>query len=82
MIIADMLDKIMDDPADFLNEGRYVVGINASTYQIKRYFQDEQTLTFTIDPSGAPGMQWAEPRLGPVRPRLGWQITSSGGSDG
>ena len=61
-------------PADFLNEGRYVVGVNASTYQIKRYFQDEQALTFTIDPSGAPGMQWAEPRLGPVRPRLNWHI--------
>lgn len=61
-------------PVDFLNEGRYVVGVNASTYQIKRYFQDEQALTFTIDPSGAPGMQWAEPRLGPVRPRLDWHI--------
>ena len=61
-------------PPDFLNEGRYVVGINASTYQIKRYFQDEQALTFTVDPSGAPGMQWAEPRLGPVRPRLDWDI--------
>lgn len=61
-------------PPDFFNEGRYVVGINASTYQIKRYFQDEQALTFTVDPSGAPGMQWAEPRLGPVRPRLNWEI--------
>lgn len=61
-------------PPDFFNEGRYVVGINASTYQIKRYFQDEQALTFTVDPSGAPGMQWAEPRLGPIRPRLDWEI--------
>jgi lipopolysaccharide transport system ATP-binding protein len=64
-------------PADYLNEGRYVVGINASTYQIKRYFQDEQVLNFTVDPSGAPGMQWAEPRLGPVRPRLDWQIENT-----
>ena len=61
-------------PADFLNEGRYVLGINASTYKIRRYFQDEQALTFTIDTTGAPGMQWSEPRLGPVRPRLDWQI--------
>jgi len=59
-------------PADFLNEGRYVVGVNASTFQVRRYFQDEQALTFNVDASGAPGMQWAEPRLGPVRPRLEW----------
>lgn len=61
-------------PADFLNEGRFVIGINASSYRIRRYFQDEQVLTFTVDPAGAPGMQWSEPRLGAVRPRLDWQI--------
>jgi lipopolysaccharide transport system ATP-binding protein len=61
-------------PADFLNEGRYVLGVNASSYRIKRYFQDEQALTFTVDASGAPGMHWPEPRLGPVRPRFRWQI--------
>lgn len=60
---------------DFLNEGRYVLGINASTYRVKRYFQDEQAMTFTVDGSGAPGMQWLEPRQGPIRPRLDWQIT-------
>jgi len=64
-------------PPDFLNEGRFVVGVNASTYQIKRYFQDEQALTFTVDPSGAPGMQWAEPRLGAIRPRLDWRIETT-----
>ena len=61
-------------PADLLNEGRYIVGINASAYRVKRYFQDEQALTFTVDATGAPGMQWPEPRLGPIRPRLEWQI--------
>ncbi len=61
-------------PADLLNEGRYVLGVNASSYRIRRYFQDEQALTFTVDATGAPGMQWPEPRLGPVRPRLDWQI--------
>ena len=61
-------------PADFLNEGRFVIGVNASSYRIRRYFQDEQALTFMVDPSGAPGMQWSEQRLGPVRPRLEWQI--------
>lgn len=61
-------------PGDFLNEGRFVIGMNASSYRIKRYFQEEQALTFNVDAAGAPGMQWPEPRLGPVRPRLDWKI--------
>ncbi len=61
-------------PANFLNEGRFVVGVNASSYRVKRYFQDEQALTFTVDAAGAPGMHWPEARLGPVRPRLNWQV--------
>ncbi len=61
-------------PADFLNEGRFVIGVNASSYRIRRYFQDEQALTFTIDGAGAPGTHWPEPRLGPVRPRLEWKV--------
>jgi lipopolysaccharide transport system ATP-binding protein len=61
-------------PADFLNEGRYVIGVNASSYRIKRYFHDEQAMVFTVDAAGAPGMQWPEPRMGPVRPRLQWKI--------
>jgi lipopolysaccharide transport system ATP-binding protein len=61
-------------PADFLNEGRFVIGVNASSYRVQRYFQDEKALTFTVDAIGAPGMQWPEPRMGAVRPRLDWQI--------
>ncbi len=61
-------------PADLLNEGRFVIGINASAYRVRRYFQDEQALTFTVDATGAPGTQWPEPRLGAVRPRLEWKI--------
>jgi lipopolysaccharide transport system ATP-binding protein len=61
-------------PPDYLNEGRYVVGVNASTFRVKRYFSDEQALIFTVDPAGAPGMQWHEPRGGVMRPRLEWQI--------
>jgi len=61
-------------PADFLNEGRYMVGINASAFRVRSYFQDENALAFTVDASGAPGMQWLEPRLGLIRPRLEWQI--------
>lgn len=61
-------------PANLLNEGRYVIGVNASTYLIKRYFQDDQALLFNVDPVGAPGMQWVETRLGTIRPVLNWQI--------
>jgi lipopolysaccharide transport system ATP-binding protein len=61
-------------PANFLNEGRYVIGLNASSFRVKRYFQDEQALTFTVDGAGAPGMQWPEARPGPVRPDLDWKI--------
>ncbi len=61
-------------PADYLNEGRFIIGINASSFKVKRYFQDEQALTFSVDAAGAPGMQWPEPRPGPTRPRLDWEI--------
>jgi lipopolysaccharide transport system ATP-binding protein len=61
-------------PPDFLNEGQYVLGINASSYKVKRYFQDENALAFSVDGAGAPGKQWPERRRGPVRPRLEWNI--------
>ena len=61
-------------PADLLNDGRYIFGVNASSYRIRRYFMDEQALAFNVDTSGAPGMQWSEPRPGALRPRLAWQI--------
>jgi lipopolysaccharide transport system ATP-binding protein len=61
-------------PKDLLNDGRYVLGVNASSYRIRRYFMDEQALAFNVDTSGAPGMQWAEPRPGALRPRLEWKI--------
>jgi len=61
-------------PADFLNEGRYILGVNASSFGVKRYFMDENALGLSVDPMGAPGMQWSEPRQGPVRPRLNWTI--------
>jgi lipopolysaccharide transport system ATP-binding protein len=64
-------------PKDLLNEGRFVLGVNASSYRIKRYFQDEQALTFSVDGAGAPGQQWPEPRLGPVRPRFEWSIKTN-----
>jgi lipopolysaccharide transport system ATP-binding protein len=61
-------------PPNLLNEGRYVLGVNASSYRIRRYFQDEHVLAFTVDGMGAPGKHWPEPRLGPLRPALEWKI--------
>jgi lipopolysaccharide transport system ATP-binding protein len=61
-------------PADYLNEGRYSLGMNASSFRVKRYFQDESALTFNIDGIGAPGKHWPETRLGLTRPRLDWDI--------
>jgi lipopolysaccharide transport system ATP-binding protein len=61
-------------PKDLLNGGRYILGINASSYRIRRYFMDEQALGFSVDATGAPGRQWTEPRPGVLRPRLDWKI--------
>jgi lipopolysaccharide transport system ATP-binding protein len=64
-------------PPDLLNEGRYALGVNASSFGIRRYFQDEQALAFNVDAAGAPGTHWPEPRQGPIRPRLAWKIEAS-----
>jgi lipopolysaccharide transport system ATP-binding protein len=72
--VAGSYTSLCTIPADLLNEGRYVIAVNASSFRIKRYFQDEQALTFNVDAAGAPGTHWPEPRLGPVRPRLAWMI--------
>jgi lipopolysaccharide transport system ATP-binding protein len=61
-------------PPDLLNTGRYTLGVNASAYRIRRYFAEERTLEFNVDPAGAPGMHWSEPRPGAIRPRLDWKI--------
>jgi lipopolysaccharide transport system ATP-binding protein len=61
-------------PADFLNEGRYSLGVNASSFGVQRYFMDENALSFNVDVSGGPGTQWPELRQGPVRPRFDWTI--------
>ncbi len=61
-------------PADMFNEGRFVIGVNASSFKVRRYFQEESAVIFTVNPAGAPGMQWAEQRQGVIRPRLNWTI--------
>jgi lipopolysaccharide transport system ATP-binding protein len=65
-------------PADIFNEGRYSIGVNASSFGVRRYFMDENAIAFNVDISGAPGTQWPEPRVGPVRPRLEWKIEKIG----
>ena len=65
-------------PADIFNEGRYTIGVNASSFGVRRYFMDENAIAFNVDITGAPGMHWAEPRVGPVRPRLNWTIEKLG----
>jgi len=71
---AGLYHSRVNIPANLLNGGRYVLGINASSYRIKTYFHDEQALALNVDPSGAPGTQWPEPRLGPIRLALEWEI--------
>ena len=61
-------------PANFFNEGRYVIGMNASSFRVRSYFHDEHALAFSVDGAGAPGTHWSEARLGPVRPKLDWEI--------
>ena len=61
-------------PAHFLNSGRLVLGVNASSFRIRSYFTDEHALTFDVDGTGAPGSHWPERRMGSVRPALEWEI--------
>jgi lipopolysaccharide transport system ATP-binding protein len=61
-------------PGDLLNSGTFVLGVNASAFRIRSFFTDERALTLTVDPTGAPGSHWAEPRSGPLRPALEWEI--------
>ena len=65
-------------PADMLNEGRFVIGVNASMFKIRTFFHDEQALVFNVNGTGAPGTQWPEPRAGMIRPRLDWEIEERG----
>jgi lipopolysaccharide transport system ATP-binding protein len=65
-------------PADLLNEGRFVLGVNASSYRIRSYFTDENAMTFSVDGTGAPGSHWPETRSGSLRPALEWEITEAG----
>jgi len=64
-------------PADLFNEGRFVLGVNASSFRIRSYFTEENALSFNVDGTGSPGSQWAERRRGPIRPALNWEIAEA-----
>ncbi|MFQ5943728.1 MAG: ABC transporter ATP-binding protein [Anaerolineales bacterium] len=66
-------------PDNLLNEGRFIVGVNASSFGVRSYFTDEHALTFSMDGTGAVGSQWPEPRRGPLRPALEWEIREAVG---
>ncbi len=53
-----------------------MLGVNASSYRVRRFFQEEQAISFTVDATGAPGSHWLEVRQGPIRPRLEWEIVN------
>jgi lipopolysaccharide transport system ATP-binding protein len=66
-------------PGGWLNGGTFVLGVNASAFRIRSFFTEERALTLTLDPIGAPGMQWGEARGGPLRPALEWDISAVDG---
>jgi lipopolysaccharide transport system ATP-binding protein len=65
-------------PGDLLNAGTFILGMNASSFRIRSYFTEEHALSFHVDGMGAPGSQWPEPRSGPIRPALAWEISEAG----
>ncbi len=79
---AGLYRSICTIPGNLLNEGGYVLGINASSFRVKRYFEAESALFFSVDGTGAPGKQWPEKRLGPLRPALDWKIEQLEPADG
>ena len=61
-------------PGELLNEGRFIVGINAGIFNVGRLFQDEHVVTFNVTKTGGAGGHWAEASGGMLRPRLDWEI--------
>jgi len=66
-------------PENLLNGGAFVLGVNASAFRIRSFLTEERALTLTVDATGAPGSHWAEPRGGPLRPALTWDIVPVAG---
>ncbi len=61
-------------PGHWLNEGRYILSVNASIFGVRTFFHEENALSFRVDPTGVVGAQWPERRVGVLRPKLDWEI--------
>jgi len=61
-------------PGNWLNAGRFIVGINAGIFNVGRLFQDEHALTFNVTKTGGAGSHWGEASGGFLRPLLEWRI--------
>ena len=65
-------------PADLLDGGNFIIGAEASSYNIARYFRDEHVLHVSVDSSAAVGSHWPEgPRGGMLRPALHWEVKTT-----
>ena len=62
-------------PADLLNDGRYILGVNASAFRVKRYFQDEYALLVhgRFHRRAGHAMGRTPPRAHPPTPGLGYR---------
>lgn len=60
---------------NWLNAGRFILGINAGIFHTGRLFQEEHVLTFDMIKTGGAGSQWGEtPGREPLRPLLDWRV--------
>jgi lipopolysaccharide transport system ATP-binding protein len=66
-------------PGGLLNEGRFLLGLLARGWR-RGLFSDEHALAIKVEPGDAEGL-WAEPRPGPFRPLLAWQVEPVAGGE-
>jgi hypothetical protein len=57
-----------------LNEGRFIVGVNAGVFNVGQLYQEQHALTFHVTKTGGAGGHWGEASAGLLRPRLEWTI--------
>ena len=58
-------------PANMLNEGRYVLGVNASVFKVKSYFSDQNAVILNVNVSGRSGHAMGRVTPGCGAPGLG-----------
>ncbi len=62
-------------PANLLNEGDFLLGINAGVFNVKSFITDEYCLLLRVVPTDeAVGGHWVEKRAGFIRPKLEWEL--------